>query len=303
MSSSGLRVDAHVHAYPRELWADPVKWAIVRGERHWAGLVGPRPDGKPSLQGWADADTLLRAMDAAGIDHAVMLGWYWERQPTCDWHNRVMAQWVRAHPDRLSAFATVQPAFGPRALEDLSRALDEGLCGVGELFPAAQGFSFQEPAWQQVLELVRERGVPVNFHVSEPAGHDYPGKIAAPLSDYQKLARENPDITFIFAHWGGLFPFYELNASARKDLRNVFYDTAASPLLYDSSVYRLVAGLVGAGRILFGSDFPLRTFPRIQKEPSLREAVQEVLEAGLDGEDTARILGANMASILGLQQP
>ena len=53
----------------------------------------------------------------------------------------------------------------------------------------------------------------------------------------------------------------------RQDLQNVYYDTAASPLLYDQRVYRAVADCVGAERILFGSDYPLRVFPREQKEP------------------------------------
>ena len=57
-------------------------------------------------------DELLRAMDAAGISRAVLLGWYWEKPATCAGQNRFYAACVRAHPDRLMAFATLHPAAG-----------------------------------------------------------------------------------------------------------------------------------------------------------------------------------------------
>ena len=109
--SRGL-VDCHTHRYPPEVFADPTGWARARGENHWAQLVGPRADGRRSLQGWADRDQMLRAMDEAGVERCVLLGWYWERQETCAWHNEWMARWVREDPDRFSAFASVQPRAG-----------------------------------------------------------------------------------------------------------------------------------------------------------------------------------------------
>jgi predicted TIM-barrel fold metal-dependent hydrolase len=43
----------------------------------------------------------------------------------------------------------------------------------------------------------------------------------------------------------------------REALASVYVDTAATPYLYGPAVYRQVAELVGAERILFGSDYPL----------------------------------------------
>ncbi|MFQ5879654.1 MAG: amidohydrolase family protein, partial [Dehalococcoidia bacterium] len=74
-------------------------------------------------------------------------------------------------------------------------------------------------------------------------------------------------------------------------LANVYYDTAASPFLYRSQVYRWAAQLVGADRILFGSDFPLTSQSR------QRRAIEE---AGLRNDDRALILGGNARRILGL---
>ena len=40
-------------------------------------------------------------------------------------------------------------------------------------------------------------------------------------------------------------------------LRNIFYDTAASPLLYNDKIFDVSLEIVGANKILFGSDYPL----------------------------------------------
>jgi len=293
-------VDAHTHAYPPEIFTDPAGWARARGEHHWAELVGPRADGKKSLQGFADRKTMLEAMDDAGVERCVLLGWYWENHETCVWHNAEMAQWLRANPDRFSAFASVQPLAGSAALEDLRRVRDAGFCGVGEVFPAAQGFAMNDAHWERVLAWAAEKKMPVNLHVTEPAGRDYPGRIDAPLRDYQNVARRHPQVDFIFAHWGGLLPLLALNPAVRADLKNVYFDSSASPLLYDSRVYRQVADAVGAEKILFGSDYPLRVFPREQKEPDFARPVAEAKQSGLSQKELALVLGGNVRKLLGL---
>ncbi len=297
--STGL-IDAHTHAYPSEVFADPVAWARTRGEHHWAQLVGPRADGKRPLQGFADRPQMLRAMDAAGVERCVLLGWYWERQETCVWHNHVMAEWIRARPDRFSAFACVQPLAGPAVLDDLKRARDVGLCGIGESFPKAQGFAMSHPTWQAVLAWAAAEKLPVNLHVPELAGRDYPGFLAAALRDYQQLARQHPRVDFILAHWGGLLPLLALTPAQRAELANVYYDTAASPLLYDTAVYRQVAAAVGAEKIVFGSDFPLRVFPREQQEPDFIRPLDEVKNSGLTPPELELVLGGNARRLLRL---
>lgn len=294
-------IDAHTHRYPPEVFADPAEWARARGENHWAVLVGPRADGRPSLQGWAGRDQMLRAMDAAGVARCILLGWYWEKHETCAWHNRWMARWVREDPDRFSAFASVQPRAAKKALDDLRRARDEGLCGIGEVFPAAQGFAMKHPGWERALAWAADEKLPVNLHVPEPAGRDYPGYVAAPLGDYQRLARTHPAVTFIFAHWGGLLPMYMLNAEVRRDLRNVYFDTSASPLMYDVRVYRLMTNLAGADRILFGTDYPLRVFPREQREPDFVRPLAEIRQSGLTKSELKQVLGGNSRRLLGLK--
>jgi uncharacterized protein len=288
-------IDAHVHVYPAELAADPAAWGRAHGEPGWTACVAPA--GRRSLQGWADPAAAIADMDEAGVDACVMLGWYWERQDTCELQNAWHAEWVRRHPGRLAAFAAVQPAAGHRAIEALERALDEGLCGVGELLPQAQGFGLGDPLWRRVVETAIRRGVPINLHATDPQAGPAAGP-QTPLDAYVRLARDYPEATFILAHWGG-----GLAARGRPGVgdalpTNLYFDTAASPLLYDPQVFRQAIGRVGAGRILYGSDYPLLLYPRESRRPGFRRFLQEIDGAGLDAAEREAILSANLRRIL-----
>src|SRR3954464_15418890 len=111
-------VDAHVHLYPAEVDQDPAGWAATTGERLWSFLCTRRRRSGRPVQTLPTVDVLLAAMDAAGIHRAVLLGWYWEKPETCAWQNRFYASVIRAHPDRLSAFATLHPMAGHAAALD-----------------------------------------------------------------------------------------------------------------------------------------------------------------------------------------
>ena len=52
----------------------------------------------------------------------------------------------------------------------------------------------------------------------------------------------------------------------KQDLKNVYYDTAASPYLYDPRIYIYMKELAGSDKILFGSDFPLLPPSRLIKQ-------------------------------------
>ncbi len=291
-------IDSHVHLYAPEVAADPRGWARARGEDRWVNLAAPLSGRQ--LQGWSDIDTLLMDMDAAGVDRAVLLGWYWDHHETCIEQNNWYIDWVRRHPDRLHAFATVQPRAGDAAENEFKRAIDAGLCGIGELSPASQGFSMEHPGWLRIAELAAERGLPVNLHVNEPVGRRHPGRLQDSLDDYVWLADRFPDLKLILAHWGGMLPFFEMNKWVGSRMGNVFYDTAASPLLYRPGIFRAVVDAIGPSRVLYGSDYPLRLYPRKQERPDFVRFLREIDAAGLSRDEKARILGENARGLLGI---
>lgn len=237
---------------------------------------------------------LLATMDAAGVDRAVLLGWYWEKPETCAWQNRFYAECVRSHPDRLSAFATLHPAAGREAtLAEVRRAHEAGLHGLGELSPQSQGFAVDDPVFREALDLAGELGMPVNLHVTDPESRPSPGKIETPGSDFVALAQSHPRTRFVLAHWGGMLPLRDPRFLA---CDNIVYDTAASPLMYDAGVWPRLLAALGPERVLFGSDFPLNLYPRIDERPGLIRFVGEAQAGGASPE----VMGGNVARLLRL---
>jgi uncharacterized protein len=290
-------VDAHVHFYPEEVSADPVKWGTEHGESWWTSCVAPA--GRRSVQGWATAADMLRDMDRAGVEKCVLMGWYWENQETCDLQNAWFNHLIKAQPDRLLAFATVQPKAKQPAVDSLERALDSGFCGIGELFPQVQGFAYGDPYFSRVLQIAAERGAPVNLHVTDPLIPTKAVFRATPLENFVQLAKDFPAVKVILAHWGGGLPFYELNLRLREVLRNVSYDCAASPLLYEKQIFRQVIDLVGADRVLYGSDYPLLLYPREQRVPEFKRFLNDVVTAGLTAEEQEKVFGKNLLRLVG----
>lgn len=290
-------IDCHTHAYPKEVIADPLKWADTHKELHWKELVVSTPQ-KQSLQGWADVEEFIQAMEAAGVDKAVLLGWYWENIETCELQNKWHVQWVNRYPKRFIPFAPVQP-LSNKNLDTLKKAYDRGVVkGIGEVHPGVQGFSLRDKKWLKIVEWAIEKHLPINLHVTEPVGHNYKGKVATPLEDYVWLAQTYPEAKFILAHWGGLLLFYELNPWCKKALKNVYYDTSASPLLYEDKIFKIAVEAVGPDKILYGSDFPLKIYPKRQGQPNFKDFIEAIQELGFSQEVSYRIFYKNILKLL-----
>ncbi len=294
-------VDAHVHLYPPEVGRDPAGWAEARGESHWATLCTRRRRNGTPVQTFPDVEQLLHDMDCGHVDKAVLLGWYWEKPETCAWQNRFYADCIKAHPDRLAAFATLHPAVGEAAVRtEIRRARDAGFCGLGELSPHSQHCRADDPTLAVALDLAGELGLPVNFHVTEPNGRAYPGRVETPLDDLRRLARDHPQTSFILAHWGGGLPLLEADPVVRSDLSNVFYDTAASPLIDDGRIWRTVLDAISPDRVLFGTDYPLVLYPRTEVVPGWHSILEEIERSGLNAPEKERLLAGNAARLFGL---
>ena len=287
-------IDAHVHLFPPEVGREPVAWAVANNENHWATLSTRRRKNGRLVQGFPTVGELLRDMDATGVEKAILLGWYWENHATCVWQNSFYAQCIRAHPDRLAAFVTVHPAAGDRALAEVRRAVDAGFVGLGELSPHSQRVKLDDPAWIKLVELAGKLKLPVNLHVTDPASASYPGRVETPLADFVRLAREFPQTKFVLAHWGGGLA---LDMECRP-LKNVYYDTAASPLLYDADIWPKGMRAAAEGRVIFGSDYPLILYPRTEVAPELGGILGEIKSAGLTEQETIALLGGNAAQLL-----
>lgn len=292
-------IDSHVHYYADEVIDDPGGWADKHNEQYWRRIVIGEND-RVSIQGWASLDKLIKDMDAAGVDKVVLQGWYWEHQETCILQNKWYLDCLKRYPKQIIPFIAVQPKDGARVFEDLEYAYDNGAKGIGEVFPEVQGFSMEDPIWLKVVEWAIEKDFPITMHVTDPIGHDYLGRVESPLREYLWLAQRYPELKLILSHWGGLLPFYEFNPKVREIFKNVYYDTSASPLLYDLQIYRAVIDAVGINKLFFGSDYPLKVFPKKQKHPDFVNPLWEIREAGLTESEYEKLVGGNIARLLTL---
>jgi hypothetical protein len=170
--------------------------------------------------------------------------------------------------------------------------LRAGLKGLGEL---ALYSSPAEGSWfdrmSPLVELASRWEVPVLLHINEPVGHQYPGKGRQPFWELYELIKTFPTTRFILAHWGGGLWWYQLMKREVKEvLANTYFDTAASPFLYRPEIYEFAIKLLGMGKILYGSDYPLL---------GLERYLEEMDQAGLLSKQQEAILGGNSQRVLG----
>ncbi len=289
-------IDAHTHRYPPDVYNNPKEFGEKQGEKHWLELVAPTKG--PILQGWMTREEMINDMDAASVTSTVLLGWYWENPQTCSMQNDWHAKWIQEDPERFHAFTSVHPAM-LNPVNELKKRLDQGFVGMGECHAGVQGYTMRDPIWLKCVDFASENGWPINFHVTEPVGHDYPGRTPTPLEDFLWLARKYPELKIILSHAGGLFPFYELNPRIQEELKNVYYDLAACPLLYDSALYRKLIDVVGYKKVLWGTDYPLRIYPKTQSTPDFSTFRNEILSvAKLNENEEEAIFHQNILSLL-----
>jgi len=292
-----MRIDAHVHFTPPTLAADLAQFA--EQEPYWGLLLDPGQVGA-SLQGWATAECMLADMDRAGLDKVIVMGNYRQKPEGCRAVNDETIQLVRRWPERVIGFAVLQPAPAQAALDELQRCLDGGLRGVGELGPYGQGYGLDDPGFLQIVNACIQADIPLNLHVSEEVGHFYVGKSTTPLLHYYHLACRYPELKLILAHWGGGLLFYEIMPEVRRNLKNVYYDTAGSPLLYPTeAIFRVALQCLDYRKILYGSDYPLLVFPKVDKEPGFRPFIDQINGLDLPAEVYTAVMGDNAARLLG----
>ncbi len=293
---STAMIDAHTHCFPNDLFNKCESWAHENQELHWLSLVAPK--NKPSIQGWSSAQETLDQMDLAKVSKSLLQGWYWEHQATCRWHNQQMRRWMDLDNNRFIGFASIFPNEAPIA--QLEAALSMGFQGVGELHPTIQKFSENKDNWYAMAQWCSDKGWPISLHVTEAMNISHAGYVETPFQDYLDLAMRFPELKIILAHWGGGIPFFEQNPKIKAILKNVYYDTAASPLLYDMSIFRNMIQMVGSDKIIFGSDFPLNLYPKNKQPIEMKTFIEDITnQAQLSEVERERIFSENITQVLG----
>lgn len=220
-------------------------------------------------------DDLLRQMDRCGVEKAVVcpVDQYiavYNREGNDD-----IAEAVRAHPDRLIGFATVNPWYGEQGVRELERAVGNGLSGL-KINSSLQGFFIHDPLIYPLMEKVQELRIPAYFHTNTPV-HAMPFQLA-------DLAGQFPEVSFILGHMGFADGWTDA-VPAVKDLDHVFLETSLTgPMVIEAAIRT-----IDPVRIVFGSNSP---------ESSLSVELAKVTDMDLSEEVRQMILGENMTKLL-----
>ena len=197
--------------------------------------------------------------------------------------------------------------FNPAAPEvkaRLARLLDEQRFRVIALFPAMHRYRLDDEHVAEVFEAARARGAAVFVHcgvlsvgVRKKLGLPSPFdlRLGDPLA-VATLAMKYPSVPVIIPHFGaGLFREALIAAD---QCSNIYLDTSSSnswmkyhPGLTLDAVFRQALAVVGAGRLLFGTDSSF--FPRGWQVPVYEAQVAALDAAGVKGDDRSMILGGN----------
>jgi len=278
-------IDFHTHIFPPWIKKDRSKYI---DSDHCFAILYSSPNAK-----LATADELIASMDKEGVDISVVLNIGWTTHELCVETNDYILESVARYPQRLIGFCTVQPQSLEAALDEIERCAKGGIRGVGEMRPDMQLLDLRdERVMKPLIEAVTRHSLILLTHASEPVGHQYPGKGGITPDMLYPLITSFPNLTLVCAHWGGGLPFYALMPEVKKAMSNVFFDTAASPFLYSPQIYNQVSQLVGADKILFGSDYPLLAQSRLLKE---------IRSLDLPGETERLILSGNARRLLGIK--
>jgi predicted TIM-barrel fold metal-dependent hydrolase len=276
-------VDFHTHVFPPQIKKKRSKY--IERDPCFAILYS-NPKAK-----MATAEELIASMDEAGIDISVILNIGWTTHELCVETNDYIIDSVSRYPQRLVGFCAVQPQSSKAAVAEIERCAKAGIRGVGEMRPDIQLFDLgDEVVMAPIVEVIKKHQLVLLTHASEPVGHDYPGKGGITPDILYPFITSFPGLTIVCAHWGGGLPFYALMPEVKQAMSSVFFDTAASPFLYSPQIYNQVIQLVGADKILFGSDYPLLAQGRLLKEIEALDLAEEAKNLMLSG-NALRLLG------------
>ncbi len=275
-------IDFHTHIFPPEVREG--REGYVQRDVTFAEMYSS-PRAKI-----ATAEELLRSMDEAAVEVSVALGFAWRDHQDCVRHNDYLLEAAVKSGGRIVPFCTANPLAGEDAAREVERCADGGARGLGELRPDSQGWALDGPAGEALAELASRRNLILLFHVTEPVGHEYPGKLGLRLDSFYRFLGRAGGVPVVGAHLAGGLPLYAPMPAVRKALPGPYADTAALRYLYDPSLLPAAAQALGDERLLFGTDFPL---------VSQAAALTEVRNSGLEEGALRRVLGENAARLLG----
>jgi aminocarboxymuconate-semialdehyde decarboxylase len=322
-------IDVHGHLVPPDLLAairkERGRFPSLRLVEEGGGLAIAFAGGKPSraiMKGLSDVAARLAWMDKQGIDRQVVGGWP-------DWFGYELPAsegeaWCRLFNDAQLAAARAEPRFVPLAsvpMQDGARAAAVLKAAVAAGFPGAMistlprgiGSVLDAPDLDPFWAAADETGAVIHIHPSYDAGdtrvNDYGlangvGRISDAIVAVARLLCSGHVTRYrnarICVPMGAAGLPFLLGRLARNhkitpgvsDPRAGLASLYTDSILHDPRVLRFVVEMMGAERVMMGSDMP---FPIGDEEPT-----KIIAAAGLKPDQAESITGGLAAKLFRL---
>lgn len=243
-----------------------------------------------AMRGGVGIDEYLRIMDAAGVEHSLLIA---VRAGDRRWRGSFeipyeqVDRWCRAHPDRFSGLAGADPTRGIAQLADLREARERGFVGV-HAYPHWFALPPDAPRWYPIYATCAELGLPFMLQVGQNLIYQQDVRlpsVARPIL-LDQVAIDFPELTLIGIHVGTPWAD-EMIAMAWKHARIFIGIDAYAPKHLPASLVRYMDSY-GSHKVLFGTDWPVI-------DP--RRAVAEMEAHGLRPESFARVMRDNALAV------
>jgi len=198
--------------------------------------------------------------------------------------NDVTLSAIARHPGRLRGYGCINPRYPETARQELERVFLSGRLHGYKPYPPRHRVPILDLRHRPMLEWCDRQGLPVLCH-GWMSGEQY-----VTPDDLDVLASMYPNASFLAAHAGGCWEFAEALVPVIRRHRNVYAEVT-----YPDTSYGMIEYLVrelGADRVVFGSDGLL-----VDPAPQLGW----VGWARIPVEDKRKVLGLNMARVMGMQ--
>lgn len=202
-----------------------------------------------------DAKRSIAAARRSGVTRMCVFSLYettpYEPTPEqCRLANDYVLRMRDAQPDAILPFCYVTPAFPDEAVAEIERCVGgQAMAGV-KLWVARRA---TDPGLDPIMEAAVSLDVPVLQHAWLKTTGNLPGE-STPF-DVADLARHHPESRIIMAHLNGVG--YR-GIEAVVDVPNVVVDTSGGDP--ESGMVEAAVRRLGAHRVVYGSDAPIRHF-------------------------------------------
>ena len=251
-------IDSHTHILPKDVKNNIHKYLDI--DSTFNTLFS-------NSESISTAEELIDSMDTLKIDTSIILGMGWNDNKFNEYINDYLIESGKKYPERLIPITGIIPNGDNEAIYEAERCVTLGAKGFGEIHADAQDIDIvDKKKFSPYVEILQSKNLPIILHSSEPVGHKYPGKGSSTPNKIERFVYNFPELKIILSHWGGGIFLYELMPEISSSFKNVYYDSATSPFLYDQKIFQIAIETVTSDKILFGSAFPIISQSRLLQE-------------------------------------